>query len=96
MHFKVVFPICIADAPARAMLKYFKQFNGSSGYCLHEGISIQKGWGYSLLYPMKHPLPQKRTHSESLSNAIAVVEQGQSEINGVKGPSYLYLFHFLI
>ena len=41
---------------------------------------------------MKDPIetvPQTRTHSESSSNAIAVVERDLSETNGIKGPDYL-------
>ena len=38
---RVLFPIAIADAPARAMLLNFMQFNGSYGchYCEHPGAS---------------------------------------------------------
>ncbi len=52
MHTKIIFPVCVADAPARAMLSNFKQFSGSfgCGYCLHEGVSIQKGRGYLCSY----------------------------------------------
>ena len=44
---------------------------------------------------MKHPLPRKRTHGESFNSAIDVVERVLQEINGVKGPSYLYLIPLL-
>lgn len=84
-------------APARSMLSNFKQFNSSfgCGYCLHEGVSIQKGRGYARVYPIKHPLPRKRGHDESFNSAIDVVERVLTEINGVKGPSYLYLIPLL-
>ena len=71
---------------SRDMLSNFKQFNCSFGcrYCLHEGVSIQKGRGYARVYAMKHPLPRKRTHGESFNSPIDVVERVLQEINGAK------------
>lgn len=48
-----VFPIiCTADAPARAMLQNFNQFNGKygCGFCEHEGERIERGRGHSRIY----------------------------------------------
>ena len=46
---------CICDAPARAMLQKFKQFNGhfGCGWCKHEGESINKGQGHVMIYVSK-------------------------------------------
>lgn len=64
-HSRVMFPILVADAPARAMLTNMKQFNGffGCGQCLHEGettykINSNRDIGGNIrVYPLTHPLP---------------------------------------
>lgn len=59
---RVLFPIAIADAPARAMLLNFMQFNGSFGchYCEHSGLSVMKGDGHVRVFPITFPIPPLR------------------------------------
>ena len=38
-------------------------------------LVFKNGRGYARVYPMKHPLPRKRTHGESFNSAIDVVER---------------------
>jgi len=40
--------LCICDAPARALVQEFTQYNGKfgCGFCMHEGKHIEKGNGF--------------------------------------------------
>jgi len=51
--------LCICDAPARAMLQDFVQFNGhyGCGFCLHPGERIQKGSGTVQVYALNQIYP---------------------------------------
>ncbi|EFX66177.1 hypothetical protein DAPPUDRAFT_263574 [Daphnia pulex] len=68
---KVAFPLLVADAPARAMLTNFMQYNGSygCGFCEHEGKRVAKGDGTVQVYPLVHPLPPNRSHEKSYEQA---------------------------
>jgi hypothetical protein len=90
---RVLFPIAIADAPARAMLLNFMQFNGSYGchYCEHPGISVIKGDGHVRVFPIAFPIPPLRDSKTTLLHAVAAINSGEKHIYGVKGFSILSL-----
>jgi len=83
--------LCICDAPARAMLQAFTQFNGQfgCGFCYHSGERIQKGSGSVQVYPLNSLYPP-RTHRETLKLAEKAV-LCEKPVQGVKGPSILAL-----
>ncbi|EFX78062.1 hypothetical protein DAPPUDRAFT_320792 [Daphnia pulex] len=90
---RVLFPIAIADAPARAMLLNFMQFNGSYGchYCEHPGISVIKGDGHVRVFPITFPIPPLRDSKTTLLHAVAAINSGEKHIYGVKEFSILSL-----
>ncbi|GBL56903.1 hypothetical protein AVEN_71174-1 [Araneus ventricosus] len=56
-----VFPIiCSSDAPARAAVQNFIQYNGKygCGFCQHSGERVEKGKGFCRIYPLQQPLPE--------------------------------------
>jgi len=83
--------LCICDAPARAMVQNFTQFNGAfgCGFCTHPGQRIRKGHGNVQIYPMDQWYPL-RTNKQSLKNATKATRMGKP-IQGVKGASLLSL-----
>ena len=90
---RILFPICVADAPARAMLLNFMQYNGSYGcnYCEHPGITVDRGDGHARVFPLVFPIPAMRTCNETLLHAIEAIDSGATHVNGVKGFSILSL-----
>ena len=90
---RVLFPISIADAPARAMLLNFMQFNGSYGchYCEHPGLSVMKGDGHVRVFPIKFPIPPLRDSKTTLLHAVAAINNDGKHVCGVKGFSILSL-----
>ncbi len=53
-----VFPIiCSSDAPARAAIQNFIQYNGKygCGFCQHSGERVEKGKGFCRIYPLEQP-----------------------------------------
>ena len=87
---KVMFLLCTADAPARAMLTNMTQFNGEygCGICLNPGIRIRKGRGTAQVYDnVQCPL---RDNASILEQAARAVETGYPAL-GVKGPSQISL-----
>jgi hypothetical protein len=93
---KVAFPLLVADAPARAMLTNFMQYNGSygCGFCEHEGKRVAKGDGTVQVYPLVHPLPPNRSHEKSYEQAQTATLSLTQHVGGVKGMSLLYLLPF--
>jgi len=83
--------LCICDAPARAMLQDFVQFNGhyGCGFCLHPGERIQKGSGTVQVYPLSeiYPLCMREGTLELVKKATA----SGKPVQGVKGASLLCL-----
>ena len=79
--------LCICDAPARAMVQDFIQFNGmfGCGFCYHPGTRTNKGGGTVQVYPMNDLYPL-RSHHKTVQHA----EQAQTlmkPVKGVKGAS---------
>lgn len=89
---KVMFLLCCADAPARCMFANLMQYNGEfgCGHCLHPGVRAQSGRGTMQAFPLVHPIYPERDRESMIVDAEKAVEQGSS-VNGVKGPSLLYL-----
>ena len=83
--------LCICDAPARAMLQCFSQFNGhfGCGFCYHPGERVQKGSGSVHVYPMTTLYPLRTSH-KTLQQAEQAVLSKQT-VQGVKGASMLNL-----
>ena len=88
---------CACDAPARAMVLNFKQFNGKYGcsYCLHPGEVIDDT--NTRTYPFNGE-SQCRTHAQSMRLAIKAWENQQmnartqdSSEYEVKGLTEVYL-----
>jgi len=91
-HIYVGATLCICDAPARAMVQNFMQYNGQfgCGFCYHEGKHVKKGDGFARVYPMTAEIPEKRTHEHTIELATLAV-QGKKPSMGVHGPSLLCL-----
>lgn len=89
-----VFPIlCTCDAPARALVQNFMQFNGKfgCGFCEHKGMCVEKGRGFCRVYNYKENVPL-RTLKSTITYAEQAIEQSttkQTSVKGVKGPSEL-------
>jgi len=68
MNTKVATLICVCDAPARALVQNFTQFNGAfgCGFCMHEGVVLRKGRGHVRTYPVQSVIPSHRTHDETI------------------------------
>ncbi|XP_038577357.1 uncharacterized protein LOC119904615 isoform X2 [Micropterus salmoides] len=93
-HTKVTAKICICDAVARAMVQNFKQFNGEfgCGFCYHKGEMVQKGRGFTRVYPEQIVGCDLRHMAETVQLAELVVENGNDQSQrAVKGPSPLIL-----
>lgn len=85
-----VFPLlCTSDAPARAAIQNFTQFNGKHGcgFC-EAGVQIEKGKGSCRIYPLGESLSSKRTFETTVEYADRACEEGKPVV-GVKGPSQL-------
>ena len=88
---KVMFCLCVADAPARAMFCNVTQFNGAfgCGHCLHPGSRARQGKGTVQVYDVLYPLPCLREQNSMLMHAEEAVDKGEP-VFGVKGPTSLY------
>lgn len=93
---KVIFPLVIADAPARCMLSNSMQFNAFYGYCycLNQGVSVEKGSGWVRVFPFSYPLPELRTQESTFRCAVTSTRLGKP-VQGIKGASILFLIPFL-
>lgn len=92
---KVVNLLCTVDSVARAPIPNIKQFNGQHGcnFCEHPGERVEKGGGYTRVYPLSTPLPRERTHEGILHDGEFAT--AENPVNGVKGLSPLSkLEHF--
>lgn len=90
-HITKVFPIiCSSDAPARATIQNFVQYNGKygCGFCQHSGERVEKGKGFCRIYPFENPLPKVRAFEESVDFAEEASSIGKA-VFGVKGPTEL-------
>ena len=79
------------DAPARAIVRNCKQFNGAHGcdWCEQEGDTIENGNGPDIrVYPYKANVTERNDLSQRIL-AIKCVENGSGCETGVKGPSFL-------
>ncbi|GBM55745.1 hypothetical protein AVEN_190332-1 [Araneus ventricosus] len=62
-----VFPIiCSSDAPARAAIQNFIQYNGKygCGFFQHSGERVEKGKEFCRIYPLQQPLPEIRSFGQ--------------------------------
>jgi hypothetical protein len=93
---KVIFPLIIADAPARAMLSNSMQLNAfyGCGYCLNKGVIIEKGAGWVRVFRFIYPMPQLRTQESTFRQAVTSTRLGNKPMQGIKGTSILF-FPFL-
>lgn len=93
---KVIFPLVIADAPARAMLSNSMQFNAfyGCGYCLNKGVTVEKGAGWVRVFPLSYPMPELRTHESTFQHAVTCTRLGHP-VKGIKGTSILFFIPFL-
>lgn len=84
---KVLAPLAVLDAPARALVLNMNQFNGESGcpYCEDIGAVVRVGAGHARVY-----LPNEnsvlRTDNNIRSQALEA-SQMQKPVKGIKGPS---------
>lgn len=87
-----VFPVlCSCDAPARALVQNFMQFNGKfgCGFCEHKGKHVEKGRGFCRIYDYnENVVVPVRTLKSTMSYAEQSITKHTS-VNGVKGPSEL-------
>ncbi len=86
---KVAAILCTVDSVARAPVQNLNQFNGAHGcnFCTHSGERVEKGDGFTRVYPLSVPIPSLRTHKGMIHDAeLASVN---NPVNGVKGPSLL-------
>lgn len=89
---KVMFCLCVVDAPARAMFCNLVQYNGAfgCGHCLHEGSRARKGKGTAQVFDVIHPLPPLRDQDSMIEHAYQAIEENKPFL-GVKGPTSLNL-----
>lgn len=72
-------------------MQNFHQFNGSSGCgsCLHEGEMVDRGDGYTRVYPVRGP-NEKRTAIDTVRHASEAF-RSNTVVKGVNGPSVFSL-----
>ena len=88
---KIIPLICSSDAPARAMIQNFSQYNGKygCGFCEQKGDVIKKGKGTCRIYDiLKDSQVQLRTYEQNLEDA-SIATKNDKPFKGVKGPSLL-------
>lgn len=87
--------LCICDSVARCAVQNVKQFNGEHGcnWCYQKGEVVEKGNGFTRVYPLQSTGPELRSHRKHTEDAQQAVGSGTC-INGVKGPSPLMLLMF--
>ncbi|GBN05449.1 hypothetical protein AVEN_162550-1 [Araneus ventricosus] len=86
-----VFPIiCSSDAPDRAAIHNFIQYNGKygCGFCQHSGERVERGKGFCRIYPLQQPLPEIRSFEQCVNFAEEASLTGKA-VHGVKGPTEL-------
>ena len=88
---RVYCAVVSCDAVARCLLQNFHQFNGSfgCGTCLHEGEIVQRGEGFTRVYPVRG-VTVKRTARDTVHKANEAVRIN-AVYKGVKGPSIFSL-----
>ena len=93
---KVIFPLVIADAPARAMVSNTMQFNAfyGCGYWLNKGETAGKGAGMVRVFPLSFPMHDKRTHQTTFQQAVEATRLGRP-VQAIKGPTILFLVPLL-
>lgn len=91
VHFSKVFSlVCSSDVVARPLLRNCKQYNGEYGFdwCLHPGIAVKKGNGYTRSYPYDENKQTERSNEMFCQNAKQA-EKSATPKNGVKSVSLL-------
>ncbi|GBM13520.1 hypothetical protein AVEN_82790-1 [Araneus ventricosus] len=86
-----VFPIISSgDAPARAAIQNFIQYNGKygHGFCQHSGERVEKGKGFCSIYPLQQLLPEIRSFEQCVDFAEEASLTGKA-VHAVKGPTEL-------
>ncbi len=61
--------------------------------CYQKGEVVEKGNGFTRVYPLQSVEPELRTHEKHTKDAHQAVDSGTC-IHGVKGPSPLMLLTF--
>ncbi|GBO01993.1 hypothetical protein AVEN_135801-1 [Araneus ventricosus] len=87
---KVFLIICISDAPDRATIQNFIQYNGKygCGFCQQSGERVEKGKRFCRIYPVQQPLPEIRSFEQCVDFAEETSLTGKA-VHGVKGPTEL-------
>ncbi len=70
------------DSVARAPVQNLNQFNGAHGcnFCTHSGERVEKGDGFTRVYPLSVPIPSLRTHKGMIHDAELASVNTQSMV----------------
>ncbi|XP_027897748.1 uncharacterized protein LOC114159787 isoform X2 [Xiphophorus couchianus] len=94
LNTRVMAKICVCDSVVRSAVQNFQPFSSEfgCGFCYHKGELVQKGRGYTRVYPVQVDGCDLRHMAETEQLAIVVIENGYPQGQmGVKGHSPLLL-----
>ncbi|XP_016531947.1 uncharacterized protein LOC103144942 isoform X1 [Poecilia formosa] len=94
LNTSVLAKICVCDSVVRSAVQNFQPFSSEfgCGFCYHKGELVQKGRGYTRVYPVQVDGCDLRHMAETEQLAIVVIENGYPQGQmGVKGHSPLLL-----
>ncbi|XP_047213875.1 uncharacterized protein LOC124864964 [Girardinichthys multiradiatus] len=94
LNTRVAAKICVCDSMARSAVQNFQPFSSEfgCGFCYHKGELVQKGRGYTRVYPVQIDGCDLRHMAETEQLATLVIENGYPQGQmGVKGHSPLLL-----
>ncbi|XP_015249752.1 PREDICTED: uncharacterized protein LOC107097209 isoform X1 [Cyprinodon variegatus] len=94
LNTRVTAKICVCDSLARSAVQNFQPFSSEfgCGFCYHKGELVQKGRGYTRVYPVQADGCDLRhmAETEQLASLVVQNEYPQGQM-GVKGHSPLLL-----
>lgn len=94
LNTRVTAKICVCDSVARSEVQNFQPFSSEfgCGFCYHKGELVQKGRGYTRVYPVQADGCDLRHMAETEQLATVVIQNGYPQGQmGVKGHSPLLL-----
>ncbi|KAM4717502.1 uncharacterized protein FYW61_017580 isoform 2-T2 [Anableps anableps] len=94
LNTRVTAKICVCDSVVRSAVQNFQPFSSEfgCGFCYHKGELVQKGRGYTRVYPVQVDGCDLRHMAETEQLASLVIENGYPQGQmGVKGHSPLLL-----
>uniref|UniRef100_A0A3Q2P0U5 Uncharacterized LOC105917185 n=1 Tax=Fundulus heteroclitus TaxID=8078 RepID=A0A3Q2P0U5_FUNHE len=94
LNTRVTAKVCVCDSKARSAVQNFQPFSSEfgCGFCYHKGELVQKGRGFSRVYPVQADGCDLRHMAETEQLATLVIENGYPQGQmGVKGHSPLLL-----